>query len=132
MGATTRDIFGQSKGAEPAEPGSYGEPPRGFRLPEATRLGQVRLQVADLTRSVSFYQDILGLRLIHGDGPRAVLAAHGDDSPLVELCELSGARPVPRKGALGLYHFAILLPDRPSLGRFVRHLGQIGVSTGAG
>ena len=132
MGATTPDIFGQAEGAEPAEPGSYGQPPRGFRLPAATRLGQVRLQVADLTRSVSFYQDVLGLRVINGDGPRAVLAAEGDDTPLVELRELPGARPVPRKGALGLYHFAILLPDRPSLGRFVRHLGEIGVRAGAG
>ena len=132
MGATTRDIFGRAEGAEPAEPGSYGRAPRGFRFPAATRLGQVSLQVADLTRSVSFYQDVLGLRLIDRNGPRAVLAAQGNASPLVELRELTGARPVPRKGALGLYHFAILLPDRPSLGRFVRHLDEIGVRTGAG
>ena len=132
MGATTRDIFGQADGAEPAESGSYGRPPRGFRLPATTRLGQVRLQVADLARSVSFYQDVLGLRLADGSGSSAVLTAHDNDSPLVELRELRQARPVPRKGALGLYHFAILLPDRPSLGRFVRHLGEIGVRAGAG
>ena len=132
MGATTRDIFGMADGAQPAEPGSYGQPPRGFRLPATARLGQVCLQVADLTRSVSFYQDVLGLRLVDRSGPTAVLAAHGDGSPLVELRELPGARPVPRKGALGLYHFAILLPDLPSLGRFVRHLGEIGVRAGAG
>ena len=132
MGTTTRDIFGQPGGAEPAEPGSYGQPPRGFRLPIGTRLGQVRLQVADLTRSVSFYQDVLGLRLIDAAGPGAVLSAEGDNSPLVELREVRGTRPVPRKGALGLYHFAILLPDRSSLGRFVRHLGDIGVRAGAG
>ena len=132
MGASTRDIFGRAEGAQPAEPGSYGQPPRGFRLPKATRLGPVRLQVADLTRSVSFYQDVLGLRLITGDGPPAVLGAEGEDSPLVELHERRGARPVPRMGALGLYHFAILLPDRSSLGRFVRHLGEIGVRAGAG
>ena len=132
MGSTTRDIFGMADGAEPAESGSYGRPPRGFRLPATTRLGQVHLQVADLTRSVSFYQDVLGLRFVDGSGPSAVLAAHGDDSPLVELRELPGARPVPRKGGLGLYHFAILLPDLPSLGRFVRHLDEIGVRAGAG
>src|SRR5918998_2795930 len=132
MGATTRDIFGPAEGAQPAEPGSYGQQPGGFRLPEATRLGQVRLQVADVTRSVPFYLDVLGLRVIHGDGPRVVLGPQGEDSPLVELQEVPGARPVPRKGALGLYHFAILLPDRSSLGRFVRHLGEVGVRTGAG
>jgi catechol 2,3-dioxygenase len=132
MGATTRDIFGQAESAEPAEPGSYGRAPRGFRLPAATQLGSVRLQVGDLTRSLAFYHDVLGLRSIAGEGSRAVLAAQGDDRPLVELRELAGARPAPRKGALGLYHFAILLPDRPSLGRFVRHLGEIGVRAGAG
>ena len=132
MGATTRDIFGRAEGAEPAEPGSYGQPPRGFRLPAGTRLGQVRLQVADLTRSVSFYQDVLGLRVLDVTGARAVLGPLGNDTPLVEVRELPGARPVPRKGALGLYHFAILLPDRPSLGRFVQHLGEIGVRAGAG
>src|SRR5918995_7464283 len=132
MGATTRDIFGRAEGAESAEPGSYGQPPRGFRLPAATRLGQARLQVADLTRSVSFYQDVLGLRVIDADGPDAVLGPNGDDTRLVELREQRGARPVPRKGALGLYHFAILLPDRPSLGRFVRHLGEVGERAGAG
>lgn len=132
MGASTRDIFGPASGAEPAEPGTYGQPPRGFRLPAATRLGHVRLQVADLARSVSFYRDVLGLQLIDSGGPRAVLAAQGEDHALVELHELPGARQVPRKGALGLYHFAILLPDRPSLGRFVRHLSEIGVRAGAG
>ena len=132
MGATTRDIFGRAEGAEPAEPGSYGQPPRGFRLPAGTRLGQVRLQVADLTRSVSFYQDVLGLRVLDVTGARAVLGPLGNDTPLVEVRELPGARPVARKGALGLYHFAILLPDRPSLGRFVQHLGEIGVRAGAG
>src|SRR5215210_6722353 len=132
MGASTRDIFGRADGAEPAEPGSYGQPPRGFRLPTTTRLGRVHLQVADLTRSVSFYQDVLGLRLIETDGPHVLLSPQGSDIPLVELLELSGARPVPRKGALGLYHFAILLPDRPALGRFIRHLGEIGVRAGAG
>ena len=42
------------------------------------------------------------------------------------LHEHPGAREAPRRGRLGLFHFAILLPDRPSLGRFVRHLAEIG------
>jgi catechol 2,3-dioxygenase len=132
MGASTQDIFGRAESAEPALPGSYGQAPQGFRLPDRTRLGRVRLQVADLTRSVAFYQDVLGLRPVERDGSRAVLAAHDDDTALVELRERRGARPAPHRGRLGLYHFAILLPDRPSLGRFVRHLGEIGAKAGAG
>jgi catechol 2,3-dioxygenase len=132
MGATTNDIFGDPTGAQPATPGSYGEAPRGFRLPDATRLGAVRLQVSDLARSLAFYERVLGMRPVGRDGSRATLAAHGDDTPLVELQERPGARPRPERGRLGLYHFAILLPDRAALGRFVRHLADTGVRAGAG
>ncbi len=132
MGATTRDIFGNATGAQPATPGSYGEAPSGFRLPDETRLGGVSLQVADLDRSLAYYERVLGFRVTARDAAHATLAAHGDDAPLVELRERAGARPMVQRGRLGLYHFAILLPDRPSLGRFVRHLGESGVRAGAG
>src|SRR3954466_3400141 len=132
MGASTRDIFGGAASPEPAEPGTYGQPPKGFRLPDATRLGRVHLQVGDLPRSLRYYEDVLGLRTLHRDGTSATLAAEDDDTPLVELRERRGARAAPLRGALGLYHFAILLPDRPALGRFVRHLGEIGARAGEG
>jgi catechol 2,3-dioxygenase len=131
MGASTRDIFGRAEGAEPAAPGTYGQPPEGFRLPNATRLGPVRLQVADLSRSLDFYRNVLGLRAIERADGRALLAAEGQDTPLVELRERRSARPAARRGALGLYHFAILLPDRAALGRLVRHLSETGVQAGA-
>ena len=132
MGATTRDIFGNTAGAELATPGSYGQPPRGYRLPEATHLGPVRLQVAELSRSVAYYEQVLGFRTMAREASHATLAAHGSDRPLLRLDEHPGARPMRARGRLGLFHFAILLPDRPSLGRFVRHLGDLGVEAGAG
>src|SRR4051812_15695322 len=101
MGASTRDIFGKAEGAEPALPGSYGRPPRGFRLPDAIRLGSVRLQVADLSRSLAFYQNVLGLRPLEQDASGAILTASGDDTPLVELRERRGARPASHRGMLG-------------------------------
>ena len=131
MGVTTNDIFGTAAGSQPATQGSYGQSPRGFRLPDATRLGAVHLQVADLARSLAFYEQVLGLRVLARDDGHASLAAHGDDRVLVALRERAGARPA-SGGRLGLYHFAILLPDRPSLGRFVRHFAEIGVRAGAG
>jgi catechol 2,3-dioxygenase len=109
----------------------YGIPPSGYRLPAAARLGRVRLQIADLERSLAYYQEILGFRVLGRSCGRAMLADHGDDTPLVELHERPGAAPVPRQGRLGLYHFAILLPDRAALGRFVAHLADIGVRAGA-
>jgi catechol 2,3-dioxygenase len=132
MATTTKDIFGAATEAQPAVPGSYGEAPRKRRLPEVARLGRVLLQIADLERSVSFYRDILGLRVVERDSGRAVLSSHGDDRVLVELEERPGALPAGRRARLGLFHFAILLPDRASLGRLVRHMAVAGVQLGEG
>ena len=77
---------------EPATPGSYGEPPSGYRLQEATRLGAVRLQVADLARSLTYYTDVLGLAVQSQDGSHAVLGAPGDTQPLVLLHANAAAR----------------------------------------
>ncbi len=110
--------------------------PPGFRLPAATRLGRVRFQVAELERSLAYYQQVLGLRLISRTETDAALGAGGatgDDganTPLVELHARPGAAPVPQAGRLGLYHFAILLPERAALGRFLTHLGSIGARAG--
>lgn len=101
-----------------------------FRLPDATRLGAVRLQIADLERSLGYYQSVLGMRTLHQQPGQATLAAYGDDTPLIELRERAHAAPAPKRGRLGLYHFAILLPDRPALGRFIEHLAKIGVRAG--
>ena len=110
----------------------YGVAPGGYRLPDATRLGPVRLQVAGLARSIAYYESVLGLRELEKNRGEGVvqLGAHGNDSVLVELRERPGAAPVPRRGLLGLYHFAILLPDRAALGRLLRHLTALGVHAG--
>jgi catechol 2,3-dioxygenase len=132
MGSSTQDIFGAAPDSAPATAGSYGLAPSGYRLPEATRLGAVRLLVADLARSLVFYERVLGLRVVERTDTGARLAAQGRDAALVELVERPGARAMTARGRLGLYHFAILLPDRPALGRFVRHLAESGVRAGAG
>jgi catechol 2,3-dioxygenase len=109
----------------------YGISPSPHRLPDRTRLGAVRLQVRDLARSVEYYEHVLGLRQLPMVDRAVGLAAEGEDQPLVWLHELPDARPVPHGGRLGLYHFAILVPDRASLGRFVRHLGELGEYAGS-
>jgi catechol 2,3-dioxygenase len=122
------------RGAPAREAGvgtSYGIAPDGHRLPAETRLGPVQLQVADLERSLGYYQRVLGLRAAHREPGRATLAVQGEDRPLIVVRERRGAAPVPSGGLLGLYHFAILLPGRDALGRFLRHLGEIGERAGA-
>jgi catechol 2,3-dioxygenase len=104
--------------------------PAGYRLPPQTRIGRVRLQVRDIARSLRYYTEVLGFAVAANDGSVAVLAA-ADGSPLIELHAKEGARAVPRRGLLGLYHFAILLPGRKALGQFVEHLAELGAYAGS-
>lgn len=108
-----------------------GIPPDGFRLPAGTRPGAVRLQIADLERSLAYYQRVLGLAVLDRSPQRASLGVEGGDDPLVELRQRPGAAPPPTAGRPGLYHYAILLPDRASLGRFARHLSDLREPAGA-
>ena len=59
----------------------------------------------------------------------AVLKARGDDRPLVVLHSRLGVKPG-RRGAFGLYHFALLLPDRAALGRFAAYLAAQQIRVG--
>jgi catechol 2,3-dioxygenase len=108
----------------------YGIAPPDYRLPTETHLGRVRLQVADLDRSIAYYETVIGFRVIDRDGNTASLGPHGDDRVIVELRAKAGVIPVARRGHIGLYHFAILLPDRAALGRFVEHLADRGEYAG--
>lgn len=111
-------------------PQAYGIAPSGYRLPDTTRVGTVRLQVADLERSIAYYESVIGLRVAARQGATARLAPQNDDAVLVELHATPGVRPATRRGLIGLFHFAILLPTRGALGRFVRHLASIGAHAG--
>jgi catechol 2,3-dioxygenase len=87
-----------------------------------TRMGPVELSVADLGRSLGYWQDTVGLRLLERENGTASLGA---DSELVVLVEEPGARP--DIGHTGLYHVALLVPDRPSLARWLAHASRDGV-----
>src|SRR5688500_7630376 len=116
---------------QPAVAGSYGIAPSGFRLPEETRLGPVRLRVSDLKRSLSFYDIVLGFRVLRQSEGFAALGAADDGRVLLELHEQRGISAAAQRGRLGLYHFAILLPDRASLGRFIKYAGKLGIRLGS-
>ena len=100
------------------------ERPSSNTIDPATEVGLVALAVADLARSIGFYTTALGFAVLDQAGGRATLGVDG--APLLLLSERPGARRW-RGDATGLYHFAILLPSRADLGRWLRHWLDLGL-----
>jgi catechol 2,3-dioxygenase len=111
-------------------PDVFGVVPPDYRLPPSTCVGPVTLQVSDLDHSIGYYERVLGLRVLDRAGPDAALGPHDEPSVLVRLHARSGLRRLSRRSALGLYHFALRLPDRPALGRFIGHIQTAGLAVG--
>lgn len=85
-----------------------------------TTLGYVHVNISDLTKALSFYQEVLGFQVHRRKGDTAYLGAGGAD--LLALTERpEAARP---EFATGLYHFAILVPSRVALARSLRSLAE--------
>jgi catechol 2,3-dioxygenase len=81
-------------------------------------IGRVRLRVADVDRVRSYYERTIGLPTL-SDGDVAALGVDG--TTLVELVGDPEAPPAP-PGRTGLFHLALLVPDRPSLARAVKRV----------
>jgi catechol 2,3-dioxygenase len=79
-------------------------------------MGAVELTVSDLERSLDYYRRAVGLQVREQVDGRASL---GGDSELLVLVEEPGARPA--LGHTGLYHFAIVVPERVDLARWLAH-----------
>ena len=91
-----------------------------FRIDPSMKIGYVSLNVSDLERSLDFYRRVLGFKPIgNPDEGSAVLSADGN-SRLVELVQ-TGEQSNQRRRA-GLYHFAILLPERKYLADMLLNL----------
>ncbi|HVL64900.1 MAG TPA: VOC family protein [Actinomycetota bacterium] len=90
-------------------------------------IGHVHLKVSDLERSVAFYTDVLGFELQTTYGSDAAfLSAGGYHHHLgLNTWHSKGASPAPAR-APGLYHFAVLYPDRASLAAAVRRVLEHG------
>lgn len=92
------------------------------------RIGHVHLKVADLERSIRFYRDVLGFEVTQRFGSSAAfLSAGGYHHHLgLNTWESLGGNPPPH-GATGLYHTAILYPDRVSLGKALKRVLAAGI-----
>jgi catechol 2,3-dioxygenase len=95
-----------------------------------TNIGLVTLRVADLERSRRFYEGILAFQPIELEPGKVVLGGQ-DKQPLLQLIEVPGAAPQPRR-ATGLYHVAILFPTRADLARELVRVASAGVQIGQG
>ncbi|HMQ29122.1 MAG TPA: VOC family protein [Chloroflexaceae bacterium] len=92
-----------------------------FVIDERTAVGPVRLTVADLGRSLSFYEGVLGMRGARQPDGDYALSVGGP--ALLSLEERRGARPKPQRST-GLYHVAILMPTRADLARVIARLAE--------
>jgi catechol 2,3-dioxygenase len=85
-----------------------------------TAVGAVHLTVADLDRSLRYYDEAIGLETLEQGQGRASLGSAGRE--LLVLVEEPGARPA--TGSTGLFHFALLVPERPALARWLAHAAR--------
>jgi catechol 2,3-dioxygenase len=82
-------------------------------------MGAVHLTVSDLARSVEFWRDAIGLEVLEQGGGRASL---GSGQELLVLVEEPGARSA--DGFTGLFHVALLVPERAALAAWLAHAGR--------
>ncbi len=101
---------------DPEELETEGAPARAEISP-STRLGPVHLTVSNLGRSIAYYEGAVGLGRIQRDHGEVSLGVAGRE--LLVLVEEPGARP--SAGHTGLYHVALLLPERLDLARWLDH-----------
>ena len=85
-----------------------------------TRPGPVHLTVSDLTRSLAYYGRAVGLEVLERGADRATLGSGGRE--LLVLVEEPGARS--SHGYAGLYHFALLVPERVQLAAWLAHAAR--------
>ncbi len=92
------------------------------------RIGHVHLTVSDLDRAVAFYRDVLGFAVTATYGRDAVFLSAGGYHHHLGLNTWAGrGAPRPASGTTGLYHFAVLYPDRAALAAAVRRVVEHGV-----
>jgi catechol 2,3-dioxygenase len=91
-------------------------------------IGHVHLKVSDIDRSVAFYRDAFGFELIERLGDQAAFLSAGGYHHHIGLntWHSRGAGPAPVRSA-GLYHFAILYPNRKELATALKRLVDHGV-----
>jgi len=89
-------------------------------IADSTTVGAVHLAVGDLGRSLDYYRTQIGLGVREQGGGEASLGT--PERELLHLVERPGARPV--NPSTGLYHFALLVPERTDLATWLAHAAR--------
>lgn len=94
-----------------------------------TYVTNVEIKVSDLQRSLAFYQDVIGFKVLQQESHKATLTADGKTA----LLTIVQPETVEEKTRFttGLYHFALLLPSRHDLANVISHFHKNGVYFGA-
>ena len=94
-----------------------------YKIPPATRIGHIHLKVADLDRALDFYQGLLGFEIMQRYGSQAVFVSAGGYHHHIALNTWysKDAYPAPQHAA-GLFHTAILYPERRDLAVVLKRL----------
>jgi catechol 2,3-dioxygenase len=119
---TSGDPLQPASGPAPADPEELEarHSPGRAEISALTTVGAVHVTVSELERSVAYYRSAIGLDLLERRDGRASLGAGARE--LLVLVEEAGARPA--AGHTGLYHFALLLPRRADLARWLAHAAR--------
>lgn len=91
-----------------------------FLIDSDSQIGSIHLKVSHLEQSLRFYESFLGFKTVKRDATTAYLSPDGQQSYLVALSQANSMDDSPKRA--GLYHFAILLPERKDLACFLSHL----------
>jgi catechol 2,3-dioxygenase len=92
-----------------------------------TRIGHVHLKVADIERALGFWRDVLGFEVTQRRESAVFLSAGGYHHHIaLNTWESKGGSP-PAPGTTGLYHVAILYPDRTQLADALRRIVRAGI-----
>ena len=121
MGKSAESRAGLATALSPGKPARPIDP--------GVRIGHVHLKVSDLQRALDFYCGVLGFELTQQYGTEAAFVSAGGYHHHIGLNtweSLGGSPPAP--GTTGLYHLAILYPNRAALADALRRLVAAGIS----
>ncbi len=100
-----------------------------FHREPITFVGQVNLKIQNIDRSISFYKEVIGFKVLEQTAKSATFSADGKTA-LLSIEQPDNV--VPKQGrTTGLYHFALLLPKRTDLAKIVQHFREIGLQFGS-